>query len=150
MQIQGTFELNVAPGRVWASFWNPAAMAAWLPGCTRIEWDGDCRLTGEVEQSVPQREALFAFEMAVLEREPERRPRLKGRGEGKTISSRVEIDMTLELEPLERGGTRVRYHMDTEIIGPISHVGSYILKLKAKEPKRSVSEQVRARLEQEA
>jgi carbon monoxide dehydrogenase subunit G len=147
MQIKGGFELSVSPQRVWDSFWNPGAMQAWLPGCTSAVWEGETRVTGEVEQSVAQLKAVFAFKMEVVEREPLRRLRLRGRGEGLTISSQVAIDMTISLEPAEGQGTRVAYVMDSDISGPLSHVGSFVLKLKAKELQKSVAASVKARLE---
>ena len=167
MRVNGTFQIDAPRERVWDSFWDPALMQAWLPGCRQAQWDGEERVFGQVEQSVAQLKALFAFDMRVTEREPPGRIRLRGEGRGLTVSSDVAIDITIELEPIAvngtlqgaadgavtrtandpASGTRVTYVMDSAITGTLAKVGNFLLRLKTKELQKLLAAEVKRALE---
>ena len=43
MDITGTYTFAAAPERVWALMLDPAAIASCIPGCERLEPDGEDR-----------------------------------------------------------------------------------------------------------
>ena len=43
MDITGTYAFNAPPDRVWTLLMDPAAIASCIPGCERLEPDGDDR-----------------------------------------------------------------------------------------------------------
>ena len=43
MDITGTYTFNAPPDKVWALLMDPAAIASCIPGCDRLEPDGDDR-----------------------------------------------------------------------------------------------------------
>jgi carbon monoxide dehydrogenase subunit G len=149
MEIRGEFDIKAPVQRVWASFWDEALMPAWLPGCKAVQWEGDRRVHGEVEQSVAQLKATFAFDLEVVEKEEPVRLHLAGTGEGKTIASDVRMDMNVELTPLDGTATRIKYIMHAEIGGALANIGNFVLKLKAKDLQQRMAQDVRSRLEGE-
>jgi hypothetical protein len=150
MDLSGAFEIRAPVERVWASLWDERIMPAWLPGCTSAKWDGDQRVHGEVEQSVAQLKATFAFDLHVTERKEHERLRLIGTGQGKSIHSSVNVDMELALQALDGGRTQVTYVMKTEITGALAKVGNFVLKLKARDLQQRMAQNVRACLEEGA
>jgi carbon monoxide dehydrogenase subunit G len=149
MEFRGEFDIKAPVQRVWASFWDETLMPAWLPGCKAAQWEGDRRVQGEVEQSVAQLKATFAFDLEVVEKQEPVRLHLAGTGKGKTISSDVRVDMIVELAPLEGAATHITYIMNAEIGGVLANVGNFVLKLKGKELQRRMAQDVRSRLERE-
>ena len=147
MEIAGEFEIGAPVERVWASLWDERTMPAWLPGCKAAHWDGDGRVHGEVEQSVAQLNATFAFDMRVIDKQPPERLRLSGSGRGRTIKSDVTVDMDVTLHPLDSGAARVTYVIKAELTGALAKVGNFVLKLKAKDLQQRMVEAVRSRLE---
>jgi len=147
MDLNGEFDIAAPVEQVWASFWDEHIMPAWLPGCQSVQWDGKERVHGEVEQSVAQLKATFAFDMHVTERKECERLRLSGIGKGKTINSDVTVEMDVAMQALDGGRTRVNYVMKTEITGALAKVGNFVLKLKAKDLQKRMAQNVRARLE---
>ena len=147
MRFEGGFEIEAPPERVWESFWDESMMTAWLPGCQEAHWEGQERVVGEVEQSVAQLKARFAFKMDVMEKEPPRIIRLQGEGRGISLGSSVSLDMSIRLEPVDGSGTRVAYQMDARITGKLALVGNFVLKIKTRELERLMAAQVKARLE---
>ena len=43
MDISGTYTFNAPPDKVWALLMDPAAIASCIPGCDRLEPDGENR-----------------------------------------------------------------------------------------------------------
>lgn len=149
MEISGEFEIRASAERVWSSFWDESLMPAWIPGCKSVRWEGHQRVIGEVEQSVAQLKATFRFDLEVIEKQEPVRLHLAGTGQGKTISSDVQLDMTVELAPLDAAATRIKYVMNAEIGGALANVGNFVLKLKAKDLQKHMIKDVRSRLEGE-
>lgn len=147
MRFEGGFEIQAPLERVWDSFWDASMMAAWLPGCQKAVWEGRDRVVGEVEQSVAQLKARFAFAMDVVENEPPRVLRLRGEGKGISLGSSVSLDMSIRLEPSGDNGTRVAYEMEASITGKLALVGNFVLKIKTRELEKQMAAQVKARLE---
>ncbi|MEE8436600.1 MAG: SRPBCC domain-containing protein [bacterium] len=147
MRYEGGFEIEAPPEKVWESFWDEAMMTAWLPGCQEAHWEGRKRVVGEVEQSVAQLKARFAFEMEVVENEPPRHIRLRGEGRGISLGSSVSLEMSIRLEPAEGNRTRVAYEMEARITGKLALVGNFVLKIKTRELERLMAAQVKERLE---
>ncbi len=147
MRYEGGFEIEASQEKVWESFWDETMMTAWLPGCQEAHWEGRTRIVGEVEQSVAQLKARFAFEMDVVENEPPRSIRLRGEGRGISLGSSVTLDMSIRLEPAEGNGTRVAYEMEARITGKLALAGNFVLKIKTRELERLMAAQVKARLE---
>ena len=147
MRFEGGFEIEAPPEKVWDSFWDEAMMTAWLPGCQEAHWEGRTRVVGEVEQSVAQLKARFAFEMEVVENDPPRQLRLRGEGRGISLGSSVSLEMNIRLEPAEGNRTRVAYEMDARITGKLALVGNFVLKIKTRELERLMAAQVKQRLE---
>ncbi len=147
MRFEGGFEIQAPLERVWDSFWDASMMEAWLPGCQKATWEGRERVVGEVEQSVAQLKARFAFEMEVVENDPPRVLRLRGEGKGISLGSSVSLDMSIRLEPAEGNGTRVAYEMEASITGKLALVGNFVLKIKTRELEKQMAAQVKARLE---
>jgi uncharacterized protein len=149
MEFRGEFDIKAPVQRVWASFWDEALMPAWLPGCKAVQWEGDQRVHGEVEQSVAQLKATFGFDLEVVDKQEPVRLHLAGMGQGKTISSDVRLDMNVELAPLEGAATHITYVLNAEIGGALANVGNFVLKLKARDLQQRMVKDVRSRLEGE-
>ena len=147
MRFEGGFEIEAPPEKVWDSFWDEAMMTAWLPGCQEAHWEGRERVVGEVEQSVAQLKARFAFEMEVVENDPPRQLRLRGEGRGISLGSSVSLEMNIRLEPAEGNRTRVAYEMEARITGKLALAGNFVLKIKTRELERLMAAQVKQRLE---
>ncbi len=152
MKIEGSFQVAASPERVWDSIWEADAVAAWVPGCLHARWEGRERVRGEVEQSVAQLKARFAFDLEVTAIQPPRHLSLQGGGEGISIASQVNMTLDIDLEavgdlPDETPETRVRYAMNAEITGKLALAGNLVLKLKAKQLQKEMAQGVKALLE---
>ena len=147
MKIAGSFQVAASPERVWDSFWEDAAVPAWVPGCVHAQWEGRERVRGEVEQSVAQLKARFAFELEVAGMDPPRHLSLKGSGEGITIASQVNMTLDIDLEAAGDSETRVAYVMNADITGKLALAGNLVLKLKAKELQKEMARGVKGLLE---
>ncbi len=152
MKIEGSFQVAASPERVWDSIWEADAVAAWVPGCLHAHWEGRERVRGEVEQSVAQLKARFAFDLEVAGMEAPRHLSFKGGGEGITIASQVNMTLDIDLEAVgnlqgETVETRVRYVMNADITGKLALAGNLVLKLKAKELQKEMARGVKGLLE---
>ena len=147
MRIAGEFQIEAPIERVWQSFWNEETMRCWIPGCKTARWESSERIVGELQQSVAQLKAVFAFDLKVVENSPPHRIRLRGTGEGVAINSGVVLEMEVKLSEVDAAATHVAYVSQVEISGRLAKAGEVVLKIKAKEVQRLLAQNVKAVLE---
>jgi len=120
----GATTVPAPPQQVWAMLMDPATLAAVIPGCDRLEAEGDDAYRGTVNMGVgPVRgrfEAHFRFE----DLEAPTRARLAGELLGPLGSSAGHADVRLQPEGT---GTRVDYTYEVRLSGKVASIGGRML-----------------------
>lgn len=151
MQVSGKFTVRAPPQAVWDSFWNPATLPAWVPGCTGAAIRDDGTIAAVVEQSVAFLKSRFELELRATERVEPSRLVISGGGRDPKIASQVKLTMTLEMRPAGDGTvTDVAYQADVSVFGRVATIGHFVIQAKAREMEAAFVQRVKAILEQGA
>lgn len=145
MKFEGEFEVSAPVQKVWETFMDPNELKPCMPDLQELEvYDADHYRT-VVRAGVGFIKGTFDFDVKVVEREEPVRARLQAHGKGP--GSGVDVDSTIELEETE-GGTYLRWHSDTKVVGKLASVGARMLRSTAEKRVNAVFDCVRHLLEE--
>jgi uncharacterized protein len=125
MKITGAVSLAAEPEQVWQAIHDPAVLARTLPGCESLVEQGDNTYGMRVTMGVAAVRGTYDGSIHLEDIEAPTRLRLKASGAG--APGTVEADVDVSVEGCEDGGTRVSYHADAQVGGPIGGVGQRML-----------------------
>src|SRR4051812_12222136 len=103
MDITGTYTFNAAPERVWALLMDPATIAACIPGCERLEPDGEDRYRARLSVAMSAITGTYDGTIVLSDKVPYSGYRLTVEGQGRpgfvkgnaTIALRPEGETTI-------------------------------------------------------
>jgi carbon monoxide dehydrogenase subunit G len=136
--------VQAEPEAVWRSIFDPATVAAWVPGAREVAWVTDDTVAATVEQAVIGFKAVVELTVDVTARDRPSRLVLRGRGAEAMSQSRVEFELKLHLSSPAPGATVVEYETEAKIEGKLATVGDFLLRSR----QRDLERQLVASLEQ--
>ena len=128
MDITGSYTFNASPDRVWAVLMDPAVIAACIPGCERLEPDGEDRYRARLAVALAAITGTYDGTVVVADKAPPNSYRLLVEGQGRPgfvkgnaqIALRADGDRTVVdvSGTVETGGTIAR--LGQRLIGSVS------------------------------
>ncbi len=124
MDISGSYPFPASPDRVWGLLMDPAVIASCIPGCDRLEPDGEDRYRATLTIALAAITGSYEGTVVITEKVPHRSYRLRVDGQGKAgfvkgnavIALRAEGATTI----VDVGGT-------VETGGPIARLGQRLI-----------------------
>lgn len=83
MNITGSYTFNAPPDRVWALLMDPVVIAACIPGCDRLEPDGEDRYRATLTVALAAITGTYEGTVVITEKVPPSSYRLVVDGQGK-------------------------------------------------------------------
>lgn len=122
--IAESFELPVAPDRVWAYLTDPRQVVQCLPGAELLDVEDERTFVGRMRVKVGPVTAGFRGRARFDEVDAvARRVRLSGEGQEQSGGGSAKMTMTSEITPLPDGGSRVRVEAEVEVVGRLVQFG---------------------------
>jgi carbon monoxide dehydrogenase subunit G len=128
MDIAGSYTFDAAPDRVWAVLMDPAAIAACIPGCERLEPDGEDRYKARLAVALAAITGTYDGTVTVAEKVAPTSYRLIVEGQGRPGFVKGNAQLTLRGEgaqtivdvsgTVETGGTIAR--LGQRLIGGVA------------------------------
>ncbi|HWO26833.1 MAG TPA: carbon monoxide dehydrogenase subunit G [Kofleriaceae bacterium] len=123
MKLEGDYRFDASVQEVWDALFDPAILAAVMPGCEKLELI-DGHYVGEIKIKVGPVQGKFTGKVELVDKEEPRRYRMIVDGRG--APGFVKATATVALEA-EGEGTRIRYDADAQVGGKIASVGQRLL-----------------------
>lgn len=83
MDISGSYTFNAAPDRVWGLLMDPAVIVLCIPGCDRLDPDGEDRYRAALTIGLAAITGRYEGTVVITEKVPHRSYRLTVEGQGK-------------------------------------------------------------------
>ncbi|MGH3344036.1 MAG: SRPBCC family protein, partial [Carbonactinosporaceae bacterium] len=125
MKVNGTATLGAPAGKVWDALQDPAVLVRTIPGCLRLETVRPDEYRMTVTAGVASIKGTYRGDVTLTEQRPPGSFVLRARGAGSTGT--VDANVTVTLEELDGGRTRLDYHADAVVGGVIGGVGQRVL-----------------------
>jgi carbon monoxide dehydrogenase subunit G len=124
MDISGSYTFNAPPDKVWALLMDPATIASCIPGCERLEADGEDRYRARLNVGLAAITGTYDGTVTIADKVPHSSYRLTVEGQGKpgfvkgnaTIALRADGATTV----VDVGGT-------VQTGGPIARLGQRLI-----------------------
>jgi carbon monoxide dehydrogenase subunit G len=124
MDIAGSYTFNASPERVWDLLMDPAVIASCIPGCEKLEPDGEDRFRARLNVALAAITGSYDGTVTLADKMPPNSYRLIVEGQGKpgfvkgsaTISLRADGATTI----VDVGGT-------VQTGGPIARLGQRLI-----------------------
>ena len=125
MKIAGSNVVAQPVDRVWDAILDPQVLVAAIPGCERLEEDGEHRYAMTVTAGVAAIKGTYTGSCALSDLEPHRSlvMRLRGVGAPGTVDATVEVAFA----DLGAEGTQISYEADAVVGGMVGGVGQRML-----------------------
>src|SRR5262249_5649956 len=128
MKLAGDYLFDAAVQAVWNALFDPAILAAVMPGCEKLELV-DGRYRGELNVKVGPVQGKFAGTVDLKDTDEPRSYTMVIDGRG--APGFVKANAAVALEP-EGAGTRIRYDADAQVGGKVASVGQRLLEASAR------------------
>lgn len=144
MKLEGTYNFDAPLPVVWRALFDAEVLAKTLPGCEKLERDGD-QFKGDINVKLGPVQGKFQGKVDIKDvAEPSRYTMvIDGRGPAGFVKATARI----ELSP-EAAATRLAYDSDVQVGGRIASVGQRLLEASArailKQSLEGLHEQVKA------
>lgn len=124
MEFSGSYELKAPRQKVWDFIIDPNKIAKCLPDLKNLEVQGADRFVATVRVGVGFIKSDFKFNLAIVEKQPPNKARLKGNGTGS--GSSVDMDTSIELTEIPVG-TKMDYKADVKVGGVMAGLGQRLM-----------------------
>lgn len=125
MEISGTYTVHAPRERVWAALMDPDLLRKTIPGCERLESDGDHAYKMKLTVGVAAIKGTYEGTLRLADLQPPKQYTLIAHGAGSRGSMRGEG--VLQLSEAEDGAaTLLSYRGQAQLGGPIAAVGSRV------------------------
>jgi carbon monoxide dehydrogenase subunit G len=128
MKLSGEYVFAAEVQEVWDALFDPAVLAAVLPGCEKLELvDGS--YLGEIKVKVGPIQGKFTGKVDLLDQVPPKSYRMVIDGKG--AQGFVRATARIALEP-QGTSTKITYDSDAQVGGKIATVGERLIETSAK------------------
>ena len=128
MKLAGDYLFDASVQEVWNALFDPAVLAAVMPGCEKLEVV-DGRYRGELNVKVGPVQGKFSGTVDLKDTDEPRSYTMIIDGRG--APGFVKANASVALEP-EGAGTRIRYDADAQVGGKVASVGQRLLEASAR------------------
>ncbi|HWU86142.1 MAG TPA: carbon monoxide dehydrogenase subunit G [Kofleriaceae bacterium] len=128
MKLEGDYRFEAAVQEVWDALFDPAILAAVMPGCEKLELI-DGQYVGEIKIKVGPVQGKFTGKVELVDRDEPRSYRMIVDGRGAPGFVKATASVTLEADG---DGTRIRYDADAQIGGKLASVGQRLVEASAR------------------
>jgi len=128
MKLAGDYRFDAPVQEVWDALFDPAILAAVMPGCEKLELV-DGRYRGELNVKVGPVQGKFSGTVDLKDTDEPRSYTMLIDGRG--APGFVKANASVALEP-EGAGTRIRYDADAQVGGKVASVGQRLLEASAR------------------
>ncbi len=123
MKLAGDYRFEAAVREVWDALFDPAVLAAVMPGCEKLE-RVDGQFVGEIKVKIGPVSGTFAGKVDLKDIDEPRRYTMVVDGRGS--AGFVKATAVVELEA-DGDGTKMRYHADAQVGGKLASVGERLI-----------------------
>jgi hypothetical protein len=128
MKLSGEYVFAAEVQEVWDALFDPAVLAAVLPGCEKLELvDGS--YLGEIKVKIGPIQGKFTGKVDLLDQMPPKSYRMVIDGKG--AQGFVKATARISLEP-QGTSTKITYDSDAQVGGKIATVGERLIETSAK------------------
>ncbi len=124
MDISGSYTFNAPPDRLWSVLMDPAVISSCIPGCERLEPDGEDRYRARLHVGLSAITGTYDGTVVISEKAPPTSYRLTVEGQGKPGFVKGSAVITLRADGtttiVEVGGT-------VQTGGPIARLGQRLI-----------------------
>ncbi len=124
MKIEGTYQIEADPERVWKGLMSPDLLARCIPGCQQMEETGDGSYAVKLKTGVGAVSGTYTGTVRIYDVEETRSFRMSG--EGKRAGSLASGTGLITFTP-ENGGTRLDVEGEAKVTGIIARVGQRLI-----------------------
>jgi carbon monoxide dehydrogenase subunit G len=125
VKVNGEATLHAPIGDVWDALNDPRVLERTIPGCERLESNGDNRYTMTVTAGVASIKGTYLGDVALTDQQPPGSFVLRVSGSGGPGTIKADVDV--KLEELDGSSTRLTYAADAAVGGVIAGVGQRVL-----------------------
>ncbi len=143
MKLAGTVTLPAPPEEVWSLLTDPSRLSRLLPGCERLEPDGQDRYKAAVKFGIAAISGKYAGTLEFAQKDPPRSLILKMDGKG--LPGFVKGEGRIELTA-KGGDTGIAYTGEAQVGGLIASVGQRMLDAAARKIVRQFFDSAKAEL----
>jgi hypothetical protein len=144
MNFTGTYQIKAPREKVFDFITDPNKIGKCFPDLKSLQMDGEDKFTAVVKVGVGFIRGDFKFRIAVVEKQPPERVRLKGNGSG--AGSSVDLNTVIELAQVPEG-TKLSYTADVKLGGVIVGLAQRVLGSTTEKTVNNLFDNVRKALE---
>jgi uncharacterized protein len=125
MKISGVYEIPFSPEQVWDALLDPQVLVSTIPGCERLESNGENAYAMTVTAGVAAIKGTYSGACTLTDLTPHESlvMSLTGAGAPGTIDATVQVGFS----EADQGGTRISYDADAVVGGMVGGVGQRML-----------------------
>jgi carbon monoxide dehydrogenase subunit G len=124
MEISGSYTFDARPERVWSLLMDPAVLAACIPGCDRLEPDGEDRYAVTMTIGLAAITGTYSGTVLLTDKVPSASYRLIAEGQGRPGFVKGSASVTLRPEG---NATVVDVNAIVQTGGAIARVGQRLI-----------------------
>ncbi|MGE0874298.1 MAG: CoxG family protein [Burkholderiales bacterium] len=140
-------DLPAEASRIWLVFFDIGRVAALIPGCENVvETSPLATYTAVMKQRIGPFRLEVPTQITVEEREEPRRVRVRAAGRDKLTGTTLEVLLSVALDALPGGGTRLGVAASMQVAGRLAALGYPVVKKKSEELFAEFEKRLRAEL----
>ena len=105
MDVTGTYNFAAPPEKVWALLMDPAAIASCIPGCERLDPDGDDRFKAVINIAMAAITGNYEGTVVISDKQAPSSYRLSVEGQGRPGFVKGDATISLRAAVSESGGS---------------------------------------------
>ena len=125
MEIKGAYKIAAAREQVWAALNDPEVLKKCLPGCEKLEREGDSAFTATLKVKVGPVSARFSGAVSLQDLDPPNGYRIVGEGKG-GVAGFAKGGAKVSLRD-DGGATVLAYDADAKVGGKLAQIGSRLI-----------------------
>ena len=129
MKLEGTYQLHASPERVFACLTDPEVLGRCIPGCERLEKNGENVYAATIRAGVGTIKGVFNGTVRLEDIRPPEHYRIVVEAKGAPGFLKGSGDLDLEEQ---NSGTLIKYSGDIQVGGTIASVGQRMIQGTAK------------------
>ncbi len=131
MKFEGEIDLEIPIEKAWNFLIDINRFSSCLPGLEQVKQIDDKTFDGVLSATVGPISGEFSFRAKIVESYPPRKMVVRTEGMDSVTKSKVNSDMTVDLQKSSENKTRLNYHADVKIEGRLVILGDMILRATA-------------------
>ena len=131
MTMNGEVQLKAAPQVVWEKLNDPEILKQCIPGCEQLEKTAENEFVAVATNKIGPVKARFKGKVRFTDIDPPNGYKISGEGDG-GVAGFAKGGATVRLEPVDGGGTTLKYSVEAQIGGKLAQLGQRLINGAAK------------------